>query len=67
MIPEFGSNFSTILDKGHPLLPKDPLDADSDWVCDKTGTSFYYVFHILPQIYTATHVTFPIQMYAITE
>jgi len=34
---EFGSNFSTILDKGHPLLPKDPLDADSDWVCDKTG------------------------------
>ena len=26
----------------------------------------YYVFHILPQIYTANHATFPIQMYAIT-
>ena len=26
----------------------------------------YYVFHILPQIYTANHTTFPIQMYAIT-
>ena len=26
----------------------------------------YGVFHILPQIYTANHATFPIQMYAIT-
>ena len=25
----------------------------------------YYVFHILPQIYTENHATFPIQMYAI--
>ena len=23
---------------------------------------WYYVFHILPQIYTATHANFPIQM-----
>jgi len=34
---EFGTNFSTILDDGHPMLPKDPLDADSEWVCEKTG------------------------------
>ena len=26
----------------------------------------YYVFHILPQIYTSNHTTLPIQMYAIT-
>ena len=26
----------------------------------------YRVFHILPQIYTANHATFPKQMYAIT-
>ena len=26
----------------------------------------YYVFHILPQIYTENHATFPIQMYAST-
>ena len=26
----------------------------------------YYMFHILPQIYTANHANFPIQMYAIT-
>ena len=25
----------------------------------------YYVFHILPQILTTNHATFPIQMYAI--
>jgi len=34
---EFGTNFSTILDEGHPMLPVDPLDAESDWVCQKTG------------------------------
>jgi len=34
---EFGSNFSTILDDGHPMLPLDPLDSESDWVCEKTG------------------------------
>lgn len=34
---EFGTNFSTILDNGHPMLPKDPLDADSDWVSEETG------------------------------
>lgn len=34
---EFGSNFSTILDSGHPMLPADPLDSESDWVCEKTG------------------------------
>ena len=26
----------------------------------------YYVFHILPKIYTAKHATFPMPMYAIT-
>ena len=26
----------------------------------------YRAFHILPQLYTANHATFPIQMYAIT-
>ena len=26
----------------------------------------YRVFYILPQMYTANHATFPIQMYAIT-
>jgi len=34
---EFGTNFSTILDDGHPMLPEDPLNADSDWVCKETG------------------------------
>lgn len=34
---EFGTNFSTIYDDGHPMLPIDPLDADSEWVCEKTG------------------------------
>jgi len=34
---EFGSNFSTLLQDGHPMLPEDPLDADSDWVCQETG------------------------------
>jgi len=32
---EFGTNFSTLLDEGHPILPKDPLDPESDWVCEK--------------------------------
>ena len=34
-----------------------------------SGTDFvftYRAFHKLPQIYTANHATFPIQMYAIT-
>jgi len=34
---EFGSNFSTIYDSGKPMLPEDPLDAESDWVCKETG------------------------------
>ena len=34
---EFGSNFSTIFDDGHPMLPIDPLNSESDWVCEKTG------------------------------
>jgi len=34
---EFGSNFSTIFDDGHPILPLDPLNSESDWVCEKTG------------------------------
>jgi len=34
---EFGTNFSTILSDGHPMLPSNPLDSDSDWVCEKTG------------------------------
>jgi len=34
---EFATNFSTLLDEGHPLLPRDPLDPDSDWACEKTG------------------------------
>jgi len=34
---EFGTNFSTILEEGNAVLPSDPLDADSDWVCEKTG------------------------------
>ncbi len=37
LLLEFGTNFSTILDDGHPMLPKDPLDAESEWVCEKTG------------------------------
>jgi len=34
---EFGTNFSTILDDGHPVLPEDPLDSASQWLCEKTG------------------------------
>ena len=34
---EFGSNMSTILSDGEPMLPSDPLDMNSDWVCEKTG------------------------------
>jgi hypothetical protein len=34
---EFGSNFSTIFDSGKPMLPEDPLDSTSDWVCKETG------------------------------
>jgi len=34
---EFGINFSTIYDDGQPMLPTNCLDADSDWVCEKTG------------------------------
>ena len=34
---EFGSNMSTILSEGEPMLPSDPLDMNSDWVCEKTG------------------------------
>ena len=34
---EFGSNISTIYDDGHPMLPVNPLDTNSDWVCEKTG------------------------------
>jgi len=34
---EFNSNFSTILSDGHPMLPQDPLDSESDWVCEVTG------------------------------
>ena len=37
LILEFGTNFSTILDDGHPMLPEDPLNAESDWVCKETG------------------------------
>ena len=36
---EFGSNLSTIYDDGHVMLPTNPLDTDSDWVCDKTGVT----------------------------
>ena len=28
---------STILSDGEPMLPSDPLDMNSDWVCEKTG------------------------------
>ncbi|XP_023326738.1 protein msta [Eurytemora carolleeae] len=34
---EFGTNFSTLLDNGHPMLPEDPLNSESDWICEKTG------------------------------
>lgn len=34
---EFGSNMSTIFSDGEPMLPSDPLDMNSDWVCEKTG------------------------------
>ena len=34
---EFGSNMTTILSDGEPMLPSDPLDMNSDWVCEKTG------------------------------
>lgn len=34
---EFGSNMSTILSDGEPMLPSDPLDMNCDWVCEKTG------------------------------
>jgi len=34
---EFGSNISTIFDSGKPMLPEDPLDSSSDWVCKETG------------------------------
>jgi len=36
-VTEFGSNMSTILSDGEPMLPSDPLDMNSDWVCEKTG------------------------------
>ena len=36
-ITESGSDLSTIFDDGHPMLPTDPLNTDSDWVCEKTG------------------------------
>ena len=36
-VTEFGSNMSTIFSEGEPMLPSDPLDIGSDWVCDKTG------------------------------
>ena len=36
---EFGSNLSTIYADGHVMLPTDPLDTDSAWVCEKTGAS----------------------------
>merc|ERR1712083_827961 len=32
---EFGSNISTIFDSA--MLPEDPLDSSSDWVCKETG------------------------------
>ena len=36
---EFGSNMSTILSEGEPMLPRDPLDPEADWVCEKTGAT----------------------------
>ena len=36
-VTESGSDLSTILDDGQPMLPEDPLNTDSDWVCEKTG------------------------------
>ena len=38
-VTEFGSNLSTIYADGHVMLPTDPLDTDSAWVCEKTGAS----------------------------
>ena len=34
---EFGTNFSTIFDDGFPMVSKNPLDSDSEWICEKTG------------------------------
>jgi len=34
---EFGSNLSTIFDNGKPMMPEDPLDSNSEWVCKETG------------------------------
>ena len=28
---------STIFSDGEPMLPTNPLDMNSDWVCEKTG------------------------------
>ena len=36
---EFGSNMSTIFKDGEPMLPSNPLDINSDWVCEKTGAT----------------------------
>ena len=30
---------STILSEGEPMLPRDPLDPEADWVCEKTGAT----------------------------
>ena len=38
-VTEYGSDLSTIYDDGHVMLPTNPLDTDSDWVCDKTGVT----------------------------
>ena len=45
---------------------EDPAAENTEEDKPKVTTNRYYVFLILPQIYTANHTTFPLQMYAIT-
>ena len=40
--------------------------ANNGKIGEDTIKKTYRAFHKLPQIYTANHATFPIQMYAIT-
>ena len=51
-----------------PSVEYGEFQADYEWASGKIKGDLliYYVFHILAQIYTADHATFPVQMYAIT-
>ena len=62
---EFALFLDPLLDEALPALPLDILPGHVLHLASVLGYVSYRAFHKLPQIYTANHATFPIQMYAI--